>query len=156
MREFFFFLMIRRPPRSTLFPYTTLFRSGPPLDEALAQELAQHAGQALLGDLQDIEQGGNRHARIATHEIDDAMMGSPKTIGLENRIGFRREIAIGIEQQFDALAQLILAQEKRIGLGFYVSHVDLFSGSCLPLSKGRMLSILRPLQRYLHLGDFHP
>src|SRR5271169_7114869 len=26
-RFFFFFLMIRRPPRSTLFPYTTLFRS---------------------------------------------------------------------------------------------------------------------------------
>src|SRR5258705_8235369 len=26
---FFFFLMIRRPPRSTLFPYTTLFRSDP-------------------------------------------------------------------------------------------------------------------------------
>src|SRR6266542_6381678 len=26
---FFFFLMIRRPPRSTLFPYTTLFRSRP-------------------------------------------------------------------------------------------------------------------------------
>src|SRR2546422_1958317 len=26
---FFFFLMIRRPPRSTLFPYTTLFRSTP-------------------------------------------------------------------------------------------------------------------------------
>src|SRR2546429_5794143 len=28
--SFFFFLMIRRPPRSTLFPYTTLFRSPPP------------------------------------------------------------------------------------------------------------------------------
>src|SRR5260221_12498148 len=27
--SFFFFLMIRRPPRSTLFPYTTLFRSTP-------------------------------------------------------------------------------------------------------------------------------
>src|SRR5690349_24548824 len=27
---FFFFLMIRRPPRSTLFPYTTLFRSPDP------------------------------------------------------------------------------------------------------------------------------
>src|SRR5215469_18776523 len=26
--SFFFFLMIRRPPRSTLFPYTTLFRAG--------------------------------------------------------------------------------------------------------------------------------
>src|SRR2546429_9771912 len=29
---FFFFLMIRRPPRSTLFPYTTLFRSVPACD----------------------------------------------------------------------------------------------------------------------------
>src|SRR3712207_7986373 len=28
MHVIFFFLMIRRPPRSTLFPYTTLFRSG--------------------------------------------------------------------------------------------------------------------------------
>src|SRR3712207_8490701 len=27
--DIFFFLMIRRPPRSTLFPYTTLFRSEP-------------------------------------------------------------------------------------------------------------------------------
>src|SRR3712207_8430906 len=31
---FFFFLMIRRPPRSTLFPYTTLFRSLRPIEEA--------------------------------------------------------------------------------------------------------------------------
>src|SRR2546422_9919071 len=30
---FFFFLMIRRPPRSTLFPYPTLFRSHPPHHE---------------------------------------------------------------------------------------------------------------------------
>src|SRR5256885_12668084 len=30
MTATFFFLMIRRPPRSTLFPYTTLFRSAPP------------------------------------------------------------------------------------------------------------------------------
>src|SRR5215813_14471186 len=32
---FFFFLMIRRPPRSTLFPYTTLFRSPPPASRSL-------------------------------------------------------------------------------------------------------------------------
>src|SRR3712207_8653750 len=31
----FFFLMIRRPPRSTLLPYTTLFRSGPEVDDVL-------------------------------------------------------------------------------------------------------------------------
>src|SRR3712207_9184521 len=30
MYHLFFFLMIRRPPRSTPFPYTTLFRSQPP------------------------------------------------------------------------------------------------------------------------------
>src|SRR5260370_40777725 len=34
----FFFLMIRRPPRSTLFPYTTLFRSRrPPTEVGLAR-----------------------------------------------------------------------------------------------------------------------
>src|SRR3989454_12648123 len=32
----FFFLMIRRPPRSTLFPYTTLFRSQEAMGEAIA------------------------------------------------------------------------------------------------------------------------
>src|SRR5260370_8685770 len=32
---FFFFLMIRRPPRSTLFPYTTLFRSTCVADPAI-------------------------------------------------------------------------------------------------------------------------
>src|SRR3712207_8772867 len=35
---FFFFLMIRRPPRSTLFPYTTLFRSQVPGDRCQAGE----------------------------------------------------------------------------------------------------------------------
>src|SRR5438067_10532948 len=48
----FFFLMIRRPPRSTLFPYTTLFRSevgveadlliATPCHDALAHRTAQH------------------------------------------------------------------------------------------------------------------
>src|SRR5574340_1521832 len=39
----FFFLMIRRPPRSTLFPYTTLFRSvQPAVDDAVAG-LQRHA-----------------------------------------------------------------------------------------------------------------
>src|SRR3712207_6974038 len=36
-----FFLMIRRPPRSTLFPYTTLFRSCI-LDEHLPRLVAEH------------------------------------------------------------------------------------------------------------------
>src|SRR2546430_4041810 len=36
---FFFFLMIRRPPRSTLFPYTTLFRSVLPVRFLLTVEV---------------------------------------------------------------------------------------------------------------------
>src|SRR3712207_8564550 len=48
MRISFFFLMIRRPPRSTLFPYTTLFRSEPAPRKLVAQEahLASHFVQA--------------------------------------------------------------------------------------------------------------
>src|SRR5260370_33344585 len=43
MISFIFFLMIRRPPRSTLFPYTTLFRSDEfvSVTEKLMDELAQ-------------------------------------------------------------------------------------------------------------------
>src|SRR3712207_7056871 len=71
---FFFFLMIRRPPRSTLFPYTTLFRSGAepvavrlvgaeqpePVGVAgvdVAHQLAQLAGRlrALLRRLLDVD-----------------------------------------------------------------------------------------------------
>src|SRR5256885_12494122 len=46
---YFFFLMIRRPPRSTLFPYTTLFRSG----VAAALEVA--GAHAVLPDRADEE-----------------------------------------------------------------------------------------------------
>src|SRR2546422_8458022 len=49
----FFFLMIRRPPRSTLFPYTTLFRSGragrsrhPPSEPALGGAAAARGHRA--------------------------------------------------------------------------------------------------------------
>src|SRR5256885_9230429 len=43
--------MIRRPPRSTLFPYTTLFRSRQPLRDAAGHLLRRHAvgvGERLL------------------------------------------------------------------------------------------------------------
>src|SRR2546430_10189697 len=47
----FFFLMIRRPPRSTLFPYTTLFRSGgAPTSEFRGDDHGREEGQDELGD----------------------------------------------------------------------------------------------------------
>src|SRR3712207_8966858 len=61
----FFFLMIRRPPRSTLFPYTTLFRSNDrPGNPALAEAEASLRAEGLdvltvpgdLGDRAQAEQ----------------------------------------------------------------------------------------------------
>src|SRR5256885_16526184 len=60
---FFFFLMIRRPPRSTLFPYTTLFRSrGAGGDGALGER--HHAGGARRARSQHVRgpaHGGAGH-----------------------------------------------------------------------------------------------
>src|SRR5574340_273630 len=44
----FFFLMIRRPPRSTLFPYTTLFRSPAPANSDSSIRTSQHSLAPLL------------------------------------------------------------------------------------------------------------
>src|SRR2546430_17127313 len=45
---FFFFLMIRRPPRSTLFPYTTLFRSQALVSQLNGQQERMSATVAQL------------------------------------------------------------------------------------------------------------
>src|SRR3712207_7830122 len=69
----FFFLMIRRPPRSTLFPYTTLFRSEQvELDVAAAE--FQQSSHVLLpvgfvhpcpDDLgEDVEEGDRKSTRL--------------------------------------------------------------------------------------------
>src|SRR2546430_13672729 len=54
---FFFFLMIRRPPRSTLFPYTTLFRS-------LEQEPGRLQQPARRRGLADPVQGDRKSTRL--------------------------------------------------------------------------------------------
>src|SRR5258705_13914725 len=66
---FFFFLMIRRPPRSTLFPYTTLFRSQcrpefeilergqvlvPPRAEAAVDDRGQDRSEEHTSELQSL------------------------------------------------------------------------------------------------------
>src|SRR5258706_2301698 len=45
----FFFLMIRRPPRSTLFPYTTLFRSRPADASLRSLSVLEEDPAGLLG-----------------------------------------------------------------------------------------------------------
>src|SRR3712207_7664106 len=69
---FFFFLMIRRPPRSTLFPYTTLFRSktSPAIDVAFN-----------VADNRDFE----RRAGIASGKLGDAHRSEEHTSELQSR-----------------------------------------------------------------------
>src|SRR2546427_2173966 len=62
---FFFFLMIRRPPRSTLFPYTTLFRSVHRSRDSCAKrtrEAGVHAARAV---------GALDVVRALVHEVED-------------------------------------------------------------------------------------
>src|SRR3712207_9028429 len=58
MSVFFFFLMIRRPPRSTLFPYTTLFRS----PAAKAQAAAEVILLTHNADLHEVNLGWHPQA----------------------------------------------------------------------------------------------
>src|SRR3989441_11907712 len=60
---FFFFLMIRRPPRSTLFPYTTLFRSRDL--PAARRDVCGPAGASALP--RGPVPGADRHVRHLPH-----------------------------------------------------------------------------------------
>src|SRR2546430_7272294 len=59
---FFFFLMIRRPPRSTLFPYTTLFRS------ILLPKHAMHSFRDTLWHCDKL-----RHSALQKHSRSDLL-----------------------------------------------------------------------------------
>src|SRR3712207_6892483 len=61
MYTYFFFLMIRRPPRSTLFPYTTLFRSA--------------IEKTILGAERQIVMSDADRERTAFHESGHALVG---------------------------------------------------------------------------------
>src|SRR3712207_8862280 len=71
-RNLRFFLMIRRPPRSTLFPYTTLFRSDQHQDEQDQERGLQEAAAApafRLSRLEDLHAHGANfyHTRSEEH-----------------------------------------------------------------------------------------
>src|SRR5258705_4100972 len=68
----FFFLMIRRPPRSTLFPYTTLFRSPITRVAALLQIeplLNRKPGQLSGGQRQRVAMGDRKSTRLNSSHL---------------------------------------------------------------------------------------
>src|SRR3712207_7853517 len=66
----FFFLMIRRPPRSTLFPYTTLFRSPPAAERDRLP--GRHPATALL------QRGRRRRGQLRRHRGGDRARDRPR------------------------------------------------------------------------------
>src|SRR2546430_14103415 len=91
---FFFFLMIRRPPRSTLFPYTTLFRS----------ELVPGQGEG--------EQGRTDHARHR-HRKEDPHQGLEPVAPVQH--GARSEEHTSeLQSQSNLVCRLLLEKKKKI------------------------------------------
>src|SRR3712207_7450480 len=86
----FFFLMIRRPPRSTLFPYTTLFRSEPLEGLAHVGEPVERAAGLLdLAQLaDDVAQRGVELADLdedVANDRDDGVRSEEHTSELQSR-----------------------------------------------------------------------
>ena len=118
-------------------PLAPIARAFALIDEALVDEIAQDAAEALFGDAQDVKQFGDVHARIAANEVDDAVVGAAEAVVIENVVGIGDEVAIGKEQQFDErndLRRWIIGRCRRLGIGRmlaptiqdYVSHIDIF------------------------------
>src|SRR5436190_19861633 len=63
-----FFLRIRRPPRSTLFPYTTLFRSTVEGGAEVHHLLVLEVGERVLADVAHAHADGEREHERAVHQ----------------------------------------------------------------------------------------
>src|SRR3712207_9392095 len=74
----FFFLMIRRPPRSTLFPYTTLFRS--PGRTLLQQALPTTFGKKVAGWLVSVLEVGTRLREVRQSGLAVQLGGAAGTL----------------------------------------------------------------------------
>src|SRR5437868_15461600 len=85
-RFIFFFLILRRPPRSTLFPYTTLFRS---LGNAVAPQRL-HVDEDILGAVAPGQE--------------------PKTLGAIER---SEEHTSELQSRFDLVCRLLLEKKKK-------------------------------------------
>src|SRR3989442_13628218 len=72
----FFFLMIRRPPRSTLFPYTTLFRSG----DARTHTLREIWHQEPLRRVREIHRAREGYKRLRSEEHTSELQSRPHLV----------------------------------------------------------------------------
>src|SRR5438105_5888174 len=85
----FFFFMIRRPPRSTLFPYTTLFRSPP--DRGL----------------------GAGHLRLPPVDVTTSGRMNPRESLPRWRVGRSEEHTSELQSRVDLVCRLLLEKKKK-------------------------------------------
>src|SRR3989475_8094421 len=100
-RSFFFFLMIRRPPRSTLFPYTTLFRSRAPRH-------ADHERPGPYGERRD----GHRRERPEARPGPDERQGACRHPNGEHEIR-SEEHTSELQSQSNLVCRLLLEKKKK-------------------------------------------
>src|SRR2546428_9695278 len=93
---FFFFLMIRRPPRSTLFPYTTLFRS-----ERRDRHRDRREVGAVLDEVELTLQLLDLRAHVSERRVD--------LQGLGNR---SEEHTSELQSRSDLVCRLLLEKKK--------------------------------------------
>src|SRR2546428_8058989 len=94
----FFFLMIRRPPRSTLFPYTTLFRSLTP-DRVL--DAVEVGGLRCTGRCLPLRAFENRVYEV---ELEDERQAAPGTRSEEH--------TSELQSRSDIVCRLLLEKKK--------------------------------------------
>src|SRR5437667_5418937 len=91
--------MTRRPPRSTLFPYTTLFRS----NAAVRASLAKPETKEKLKGLGAITQGGSSPAEFRAWLQTDAEHGTPRS----------EEHTSELQSHHDLVCRLLLEKKKK-------------------------------------------
>src|SRR2546429_5236599 len=97
--------MIRRPPRSTLFPYTTLFRSAP------GKETAEGSGDAG-GAAADPRRGTAEAKYAAEHDRRDAVGGGQPRPGAEEAERDRKSTRLNSSHGYISYAVFCLKKKK--------------------------------------------
>src|SRR3712207_7521240 len=101
--------MIRRPPRSTLFPYTTLFRSHAPRQ---AQRVGQRLGVVAIVPEAAAARGRPEMGRM---HGDDRLQ---PALGVRNEVNFRSEEHTSELQSRQYLVCRLLLEKKKQNNGF--------------------------------------
>src|SRR2546427_5471351 len=102
--------MIRRPPRSTLFPYTTLFRSG-----VLGRRHQLHAGRAAAADLvlQARPRAVAEHTVLAAAQLEQ-LVHQVKGFAHRSDAGIRSEEHTSeLQSQSNLVCRLLLEKKKQ-------------------------------------------